>query len=77
MYTEYDSIQCDLENLSPIPDEQYKERELFEAEYYRAVAAAREVVDSGSAEGVHASSVSGSANWTVKLHVNGKSVAIH
>ncbi|CAG9127523.1 unnamed protein product [Plutella xylostella] len=65
MYTEYDSIQCDLENLSPIPDEQYKERELFEAEYYRAVAAAREVVDSGSAEGVHASSVSGSGETVV------------
>ncbi|CAG9132562.1 unnamed protein product [Plutella xylostella] len=65
MYTEYDSIQCDLENLSPIPDEQYKERELFEAEYYRAVAAAREVVDSGSAEGVHASSASGSGETVV------------
>ncbi|XP_061714689.1 uncharacterized protein LOC133523226 [Cydia pomonella] len=44
IYSEFDSVQCDIENELEIPDEQYKEREAFESKYFGLVARARELL---------------------------------
>ncbi|XP_050561411.1 uncharacterized protein LOC118263917 [Spodoptera frugiperda] len=44
IYTDFDSIQCDIENSTEIPDEQYKEREAFETKYFRVIARARDLL---------------------------------
>lgn len=44
LYHDYDSIQSDLENVSDIPEDQYKERETYETHYYAAIAAAQELL---------------------------------
>ncbi|XP_073954401.1 uncharacterized protein [Choristoneura fumiferana] len=53
LYAYFDSTQSDIERLSEIPDDQFKERKEFEDQYYAAVAGAREVLDrhSGAAGG--------------------------
>lgn len=53
MYSEYDSTQFNIENLSEIPEKQYQERETYENQYYAAIASARELLRK------HETSVSG------------------
>lgn len=44
LYSDFDYIQTDIENVCEIPDEQYKEREIFESQYFGAIAVAREML---------------------------------
>ncbi|XP_047989959.1 uncharacterized protein LOC125229208 [Leguminivora glycinivorella] len=44
IYSDYDSVQSDIENICEISEEQYAEREAFETRYFGAVALAREVL---------------------------------
>lgn len=48
MFNEFDTLQNELEMLSEIPDEQYSERQIFEAQYFSLVAAAQELLDACS-----------------------------
>lgn len=65
LYSEYDAVQTDIENLSEIPDEQYKERETFETQYYGAIAVARDALDKHAASACTAeASVCSSASRT-------------
>ncbi|XP_063629910.1 uncharacterized protein LOC134801301 [Cydia splendana] len=58
IYSEFDSVQCDIENELEIPDEQYKEREAFESKYFGLVARARELLSATApAPGASAGSV--------------------
>ncbi|XP_073944911.1 uncharacterized protein [Choristoneura fumiferana] len=43
LYSDYDRVQTDIENITEIPDDQYQEREAFETKYFGVVALAREV----------------------------------
>lgn len=49
LYSDYDTIQSDIENISEIPDDQYAERESFESRYFWVVALARELLLRGAA----------------------------
>ncbi|XP_052757219.1 uncharacterized protein LOC128202118 [Galleria mellonella] len=61
LYSDFDCTQIEIENLSEIPDDQYKERETFETQYFGVIAAARDMLtrsapasaetDSGSVAG--------------------------
>lgn len=60
LYTDFDNIQSEIENLSDIPEDQYRDRETFETQYFGAIALARDVLvrhDEGSAD---SASVTGS-----------------
>ncbi|XP_063389320.1 uncharacterized protein LOC134675090 [Cydia fagiglandana] len=48
IYSEFDSVQCDIENELEIPDEQYKERDAFESKYFGLVARARELLSAAA-----------------------------
>ncbi|CAG9109031.1 unnamed protein product [Plutella xylostella] len=45
LYKEFDSIQNNLETLSDTPEDEFKERQEFEAGYFSTVAAAQELLD--------------------------------
>lgn len=64
LYAEYDSVQTDLENTCEIPDEQYKERETFETQYYSTIAAARDIIDKQGSAGMAEAGTSSSASVT-------------
>lgn len=49
MYTEFDNIQTDIENLSEASGDEFKEREAFESSYFGAVAAAQELLSRNQA----------------------------
>ncbi|KAL0881931.1 hypothetical protein ABMA27_001690 [Loxostege sticticalis] len=60
LYTDFDNIQSEIENVSDIPEDQYRDRETFETQYFGAIALARDVLvrhDEGSAD---SASVTGS-----------------
>ncbi|KAJ8716672.1 hypothetical protein PYW07_003299 [Mythimna separata] len=65
IYTDFDSIQCDIENSMEIPDEQYKEREAFETKYFGTVARARDLL--APAAGVVGSARSGTGSCCTAL----------
>lgn len=44
IYSEYDSLQTEIEQQSEIPNEQFQDREAFENKYFGAMALAREVL---------------------------------
>uniref|UniRef100_A0A2H1WRL5 SFRICE_037025 n=1 Tax=Spodoptera frugiperda TaxID=7108 RepID=A0A2H1WRL5_SPOFR len=50
LYSEFDSIQTDIEGLVEIPGEEHKEREIFETSYFGCVAVAQELLSAASAE---------------------------
>ncbi|KAL0881752.1 hypothetical protein ABMA27_001541 [Loxostege sticticalis] len=60
LYSEYDSVQSDIEALHEIPDEQYKEREVFESQYFAAMAQAQEVLARDADASASHSAVTGS-----------------
>lgn len=69
LYSDYDQVQFEIENLSETPGEQYTEREAFEAKYYSAIAVGRDTLEKNAAAchvaagapiGSSASSVTGS-----------------
>lgn len=67
LYSDYDNVQSDIENVCEIPDDQYKDREGFESRYFGVIAQAREVLarnqasaGADAAEGLDAGSVTGS-----------------
>ncbi|XP_073949108.1 uncharacterized protein [Choristoneura fumiferana] len=62
LYSDYDCIQSDIENSCEIPDEQFKEREAFETQYFSVLARARELLAPAPARGAGdcGSSVTGS-----------------
>lgn len=64
LYSEYDSVQTDIENLSEIPDDQYKDRETFETQYYGTIAAARDALDKYAAAACTAEAGADSASVT-------------
>ncbi|KAF9811232.1 hypothetical protein SFRURICE_002601 [Spodoptera frugiperda] len=44
LYDDFDKLQCDIEMLSEEPDDEGEEREQFENQYYKLVAAARRLL---------------------------------
>nr|XP_049708057.1 uncharacterized protein LOC126057021 isoform X2 [Helicoverpa armigera] len=44
LYDDFDKLQCDIEMLSENPDDESEEREQFEDQYYKLVAAARRLL---------------------------------
>lgn len=61
LYSEFDSIQTDIEGLVEIPGEEHKEREIFETSYFGCVAVAQELLSAASAE-QETGSVTGSSD---------------
>ncbi|XP_037293859.1 uncharacterized protein LOC115451461 isoform X5 [Manduca sexta] len=48
IYSNFDTLQCDIEILSEAPEEAYDEREQFESRYYALLAQARQLLSVAS-----------------------------
>ncbi|XP_073943812.1 uncharacterized protein isoform X2 [Choristoneura fumiferana] len=76
LINDFDTLQCELELLCDPPDEQYADREMFESQYYRLVASARNLLPAGADK--DGSPGSPSRSGSVASYDNDKSVkAVH
>ncbi|XP_026743914.1 uncharacterized protein LOC113505437 isoform X3 [Trichoplusia ni] len=62
LYSEFDSVQTDIEAIVEIPGDEHKEREIFETSYFGCVAVAQELLSAASAEQETGSVASSGAN---------------
>ncbi|XP_045449077.1 uncharacterized protein LOC123657599 [Melitaea cinxia] len=66
LYSEYDDVQSNLENVSEIPEDQFTGRENFESQYFQSIALARELLARHEQPGA-----TGSGSMSVSSTVHG------
>lgn len=75
MYNDFDTAQTEIENLSEISGDEFKEREAFETSFFGAVAAAQELLGRNQASSaVHDDQVTGSSG--VSAHSGGPHIKL-